>query len=230
MELFGLPYVIWIILLLYFVGMLLLGWWSKRGIKSQEGYLLGNRRFGVFMMIMHSFGAGTHPGAPAGVISKTVSSGASGIWVSWMFIFGTPFYWLIAPIIRRMRYLTMADFYQQRFSRAASLLYIVIAMTGMIVFLASVLLATTRTVQGMMGKAEIQNKQIRSEDSKTFPTATCSRQERFRKPESRSGFSKCRLQRAGLYGIVESRVELGNRAGLPHSCNATGSGTCRQCW
>jgi len=167
MELLGLPYVIWIILLLYFVGMLLLGWWSKRGIKSQEGYLLGNRRFGVFMMIMHSFGAGTHPGAPAGVISKTVSSGASGIWVSWMFIFGTPFYWLIAPIIRRMRYLTMADFYQQRFSRAASFLYIVIAMTGMIVFLASVLLATTRTVQGMMGKAEIQNKQIRSEDSQT---------------------------------------------------------------
>jgi len=100
-------------------------------------------------------GAGTHPGAPAGVISKTVSSGASGIWVSWMWMFGTPFYWLIAPIIRRTRYLTMADFFEQRFGRAASTLYVVVAMMGMIVFLSSVLLATTRTVEGMMGKAQV---------------------------------------------------------------------------
>ena len=153
MELLGLHYAIWIVLLLYFAGMLALGWWSKRGIDSQEGYLLGHRRFGSFMMVMHSFGAGTHPGAPAGVISKTVSSGASGIWVSWMWMFGTPFYWIIAPVVRRMRYLTVADYYEQRFGRAASVLYIAVAMAGMTVFLASVLLATTRTVQGMMGTA-----------------------------------------------------------------------------
>ena len=97
----GLHIAIWIVLVVYLTGMLLLGWWSKRETHSQEGYLLGNRRFGSFMMIMHSFGTGTHPGAPAGVISMTVSNGASGIWVSWMWMFGTPFYWLIAPLIRR---------------------------------------------------------------------------------------------------------------------------------
>ena len=152
MELLGLDIVIWIILVIYLAGMLLLGWWSKRDAHSQEGFLLGNRRFGSFMMIMHSFGAGTHPGAPAGVISKTVSSGASGIWVSWMWMFGTPFYWLIAPVIRRMRMLTMADYFEQRFSRLASLFYVLVAVIGMTVMLASVLLATTRTVQGIMGK------------------------------------------------------------------------------
>jgi len=154
MEYFGLRLEIWMVLVLYFLGMLALGWWSKRGVHNQEGYLLGNRRFGSFMMVMHSFGAGTHPGAPAGVISKTVSSGAAGIWVSWMWMFATPFYWLIAPVVRRMRYLTMADYYEQRFGRAASVLYVVMAMVGMTVFLSSVLLATTRTVQGLMGKAE----------------------------------------------------------------------------
>jgi len=152
LELLGLDIVIWIILVIYLAGMLLLGWWSKRDAHSQEGFLLGNRRFGSLMMIMHSFGAGTHPGAPAGVISKTVSSGASGIWVSWMWMFGTPFYWLIAPLIRRMRMLTMADYFEQRFSRLASLFYVSIAIVGMTVMLASVLLATTRTVQGIMGK------------------------------------------------------------------------------
>src|SRR4030042_1925196 len=143
MELLGLHYAIWVVFVLYLLGVLALGWWSRHGTRSQEGYLLGNRRFGSFMMVMHSFGAGTHPGAPAGVVSKTVSSGAAGIWASWMWMFATPFYWIIAPVIRRMRYLTMADYYEQRFGRAAGALYVVVAMVGMLVFLASVLLATT---------------------------------------------------------------------------------------
>ncbi len=152
MELLGLHYAIWIVLILYFAGMLLMGWWSKRGITNQEGYLLGNRQFGSLSMIMHAFGAGTHPGNAAGVVTATVKTGASGVWISWMWLFGTPFYWLIAPIVRRMRYLTMADFYEKRFGKAASVLYIIVASAGMIVFLGGVMLATTRTVQGMMGK------------------------------------------------------------------------------
>jgi len=160
MTFLGLHYAIWIVLVLYFAGMLLLGWWSKRGIHSQEGYLLGNRQFGVPMMVMHAFGAGTHPGNVAGVMSESVVSGASGIWVSWMWLFGTPFYWIIAPIVRRMRCLTLADFFEQRFGKAASVLYILVASAGMIVFLAGVLLATTRTVQGMMGKTAVQESEV----------------------------------------------------------------------
>ncbi|MHC4241712.1 MAG: sodium:solute symporter family protein [Planctomycetota bacterium] len=157
MEFLGLHYAIWIVLVLYFAGMLLMGWWSKKGIHNQEGYLLGNRQFGWLMMVMHAFGAGTHPGNVAGVMSQGVVSGASGIWVSWMWLFGTPFYWIIAPIIRRMRCLTMADFFRERFGRSASVLYIIVASVGMIVFLAGVMLATTRTVQGVMGKATVPN-------------------------------------------------------------------------
>jgi Na+/proline symporter len=153
MTFLGLHYAIWIVLIVYFAGMLLMGWWSKRGAHSQEGYLLGNRQFGSLMMIMHAFGAGTHPGNVAGVMSEAVVSGASSIWVSWMWLFGTPFYWLIAPVIRRMRCLTMADYFEQRFGKAASILYILVAAVGMIVFLSGVLLATARTVQGMMGKS-----------------------------------------------------------------------------
>jgi len=157
MEIIGLHYIIWVVLIIYFTGMLLMGWWSKQGIHNQEGFLLGNRRFGVGMMIMHAFGAGTNPGDVAGVMSKTVSHGASGIWVSWMWMFGTPFYWLIAPIIRRMRCLTLADFFQERYGKKATVFYIIVATVGMIIFLASALLATTRTVQGMMGKSATKN-------------------------------------------------------------------------
>jgi len=153
--LLGLDYVIWIVILVYFAGMLLLGWWSKKGIHDREGFLLGNRQFGVGYMVMHAFGAGTHPGDVAGVTSKTVERGASGIWVSWMWMFGTPFYWIIAPIMRRMRCLTVADFFEMRYGRSAAALYVVIAGLGGTIATASVLLATTRTIQGMMGKATV---------------------------------------------------------------------------
>ena len=53
-----------------------------------------------------------------GVTSATVKSGASGIWLSWMWMFGTPFYWIIAPIVRRMRSLTLADYFEERFGKA----------------------------------------------------------------------------------------------------------------
>lgn len=156
MAFLGLHIAVWMVLVVYFAGMLLMGWWSRRGIHDQEGYLLGHRRFGVWMMVMHAFGAGTNPGDVAGVVSKTVSGGASGIWVSWMWMFGTPFYWLIAPVVRRMRCLTLADFFQERFGKPASALYILVATAGMIVCLASVLLATARTAQGLMGKATME--------------------------------------------------------------------------
>jgi len=153
--LLGLDYAIWIVIVLYFAGMLLLGWWSKKGIHDREGFLLGNRQFGVWYMVMHAFGAGTHPGDVAGVTSKTVERGASGIWVSWMWMFGTPFYWIIAPIMRRMRCLTVADFFEMRYGRSAAALYVCIAGLGGTIATASVLLATTRTIQGMMGKATV---------------------------------------------------------------------------
>jgi len=152
LTILGLHLSIWVVLVLYFGFMLTLGWWSKKTIHDREGFLLGNRRFGIGYMVMHAFGAGTNPSDVGGVSRETVSGGASGIWVSWMWMFGTPFYWIIAPIVRRMRCLTLADYFEERFSRAASVLYVITATVGMTVFLASMLLATTRTVQGMMNK------------------------------------------------------------------------------
>ena len=153
MEILGLSVVIWFVLVAYFAAMILMGWVSKKKIHDQDSYLLGGRVFNVGYMVMHAFGAGTNPGDVAGVVSKTVGRGAAGVWVSWMWLFGTPFYWIIAPIVRRLRAMTMADYFEQRYGGKSSLVYVLLATVGMTMCLASVLLATTRTVQGMMGKA-----------------------------------------------------------------------------
>jgi len=153
MEILGLNPAIWLVLAVYFAAMILIGWFARRRIHDQNSYLLGDRAFNIWYMVMHSFGAGTNPGDVAGVVSKTMSSGAAGVWVSWMWLFGTPFYWIIAPIVRRLRAVTMADYFEQRYGGYSSVLYVMLATLGMTMCLASVLLATTRTVQGMMGKA-----------------------------------------------------------------------------
>lgn len=74
MMILGVQVHIWLVMTLYFVTILPIGWWSRRRARNSEGYLVGNRRFGVFMMILHAFGAGTNPGDAAGVISRTVSN------------------------------------------------------------------------------------------------------------------------------------------------------------
>ncbi len=56
-----------------------------------------------------------------------------------------------------MRRLTMADFYEERFGKIPSIFYIFIASTGMIIRLTSVLLATSRTAQGLIGRAADPN-------------------------------------------------------------------------
>ena len=155
MEILGLHWVIWAILTVYFAGMLAVGWRAKRSANSREGYLLGGRRFGTSMMVMHAFGAGTNPTDTSGCISKSMSAGAAGIWVSWMWMFGTPFYWIIAPIMRRMRCLTMTDYFEERFGHPAAVLYTIVAGVGMMIFFGGVLLATTKTVMGMMGKSGV---------------------------------------------------------------------------
>ncbi len=155
--LLGMDITIWAVLLVYLVAMLALGWWSRRRANSQSGYLMGDRRFGTPMMVMHAFGAGTNPGDAAGVVSGSVQTGASGVWVSWLWMFGTPFYWLIAPVVRRMRCLTLADYFEERYGPGASVVYIVIASIAMSICLASVMLATTSTVLGMMGRMNDPN-------------------------------------------------------------------------
>jgi len=197
MDLLGLHYAIWIILVLYFAGMLLVGWWSKRGIHDREGFLLGNRQFGTWYMVMHAFGAGTHPGDVAGVTSKTVERGASGIWVSWMWMFGTPFYWIIAPIVRRMRCLTLADYFEDRFGKAAAALYVIVAAVGATIGCASVLLATTRTVQGMMGKATVLKMEVQA----TGPQADPQEQEEQKTWGARGVKSEAEAK-AWFYGIL----------------------------
>lgn len=124
----GLTILDWSVLLGYFVIVAVIGILSSRLVKNREDYLMGGRRFEKTMMIMFTFGAGTHADSAVGVVAQSYRVGLSGIWYQWVMIFTLPLYWLLAPIFRRSRVLTTADFFEARFGTPMMYLYSVFAL------------------------------------------------------------------------------------------------------
>jgi Na+/proline symporter len=120
------------VIVFYLLGVTALGVWVGRRIKGLEDYFMP-RRFGKGMMIMHAFGTGTASDQAVTVASATFRGGLSGIWYQWLWLFVTPFYWLIAPIFRRFRAITTADVYELRFDRSVAMLFAVVGMANMCV-------------------------------------------------------------------------------------------------
>ena len=116
------------VVVFYLIGIGVLGVWQARKIKSSGDFFAGGRKFNKFMMMMHSLGTGTHADDPVGVVGASYQRGLSGIWYTFVYLFATPFYWIIAPIFRRSRYLTTADFFEGRFGPSLGLLYTVMGV------------------------------------------------------------------------------------------------------
>jgi len=148
---FGLHWLDWIMLLIYILGITALGVWAKTRVRTLEDFFMGGRRFGKAMMMMHTFGTGTHTDQAVGVIGKIYASGLSGIWYQWLWLLSSPFYWILAPVFRRMRCLTIADFFQKRFGNSVAILYVVVGMVMLMVDIGIMLNGTARTVDSMTG-------------------------------------------------------------------------------
>ncbi|MHC4656322.1 MAG: sodium:solute symporter family protein [Planctomycetota bacterium] len=127
---FGLKLADIVVLGLYMLGMAAIGVWSAKKIKKAADFFMP-RRFGKAMMVMFAFGAGTHSDQAVGVASKSYSIGLSGIWYQWLWLPCTPFYWLIAPVMRRFRAITTGDVFEARYSRSVAVLYAVIGMLNL---------------------------------------------------------------------------------------------------
>jgi Na+/proline symporter len=127
---FGLHVADIFVLVLYLLGMAAIGFWTARKIKQSHDFFMP-RRFGKAMMVMFGFGAGTHSDQAVGVASKSYSVGLSGIWYQWLWLPVTPFYWLIAPVMRRFRAITTGDVFEARYNRSVAVLYAVIGMLNL---------------------------------------------------------------------------------------------------
>ncbi len=109
----------YVVLAGYFVLMILLGVVSSLRIKHQEDYFMGGRGFGKLLQTFAAFGAGTGSSDPVNTAGTTFTSGMSGMWSVMYWLFVTPFYWITGVWYRRMRHLTLGDWFVERYESRA---------------------------------------------------------------------------------------------------------------
>ena len=141
----------WIVLAAYLVIITAIGLVVGYRVRKSNEYFLGERRFGPWLMIGQSFGVGTHAEMPVALAGAVYSVGASAIWYQWKNLFITPFYWLMAPVFRRIRRTTMAEFTEDRYGSWMAGIYIVFAIIFFVINTGSMLKGAGKVISQATG-------------------------------------------------------------------------------
>lgn len=141
----------WVVIAVYLVGITAIGIWAMKKVKSAASFFIGDRKFGKWMMMFFMFGSGTHSDQAVGVAAKTYQSGVSGIWYQWLWLFVTPFYWIAAPVFRRMRAVTTGDYFEIRYGQGMSVLFALMGMLQLMISIGMMLKGSSAMITAVSG-------------------------------------------------------------------------------
>lgn len=148
-----------IVIAVYFIILISIGIWASRRVKDSGDFLVSGRSLGKFLSAMLGLGAATSTEQSIAVIAQSYRTGISGIWFQWVYLFGTPMAWLLAPVCRRARVHTAAEFYRLRYSNVYSVFYACLGMVTLTLTIGIMLLAMGETIeavtQGFLQKNQI---------------------------------------------------------------------------
>lgn len=151
---FGLAGIDIAVIIGYFAVVIAIGFWAARRIKNQEDYFLAGRKFGKFIQTFAAFGQGTSTDNTVGVTTTTFTNGIAGVWSSLLYLFATPMYWMVMPWMRRLRIISLGDFFEERYgSKRMAGLYAMIGAVGMMTILAVGFSAMSTTIVALTPKA-----------------------------------------------------------------------------
>ena len=119
------------VIVIYLVVVLGVGVYQAVKIKSSGDYYAGGRKFNKFYLMMHALGTASHADEPVSVIGGAYEKGLGGIWYTYIYLPLTPVFWLLAPFIRRTRFVTTADFFHARYDASLAMLYAVMGVLKM---------------------------------------------------------------------------------------------------
>jgi len=146
-----------IVIAIYFMVMITVGFICAKRVKGQEDYFLGGRGFGKLLQTFAAFGAGTGSQDPINVGRTTWTSGLSGVWSALMWLFVTPFYWIFGIWYRRMRHLTLGDWFVERYeSPAMGAAYAMYGLCFYIFYLSTMFSAIAKVAEPLLGPQTTQ--------------------------------------------------------------------------
>jgi len=147
----GLATIDWVVIGVYLVGITLVGLYAAHRAKTAASFFISDRKYGSLLMTFLALGSGSHADQAVTVAAKSYHVGVSGIWYQWSYLFTTPFYWVLAPVLRRMRAVTVSDFFEHRYDRSVSSLYAVFGVLQMIVAIGLMLKGSGVMIEAVSG-------------------------------------------------------------------------------
>jgi SSS family solute:Na+ symporter len=147
---FGLSLIDLLVIAAYFIFVLAVGVWASRRISNQEDYFLGGRRFGKFVQVFAAFGQGTSAESAVGTTVLVQRNGVAGIFSSIIISLSLPVFWITSVWYRRMRCLTLGDFFETRYcSKKMAAFYALFSAVFFMIVIALGFKAMALTLVGM---------------------------------------------------------------------------------
>ncbi len=147
----------YVVLVAYFLVMAGIGFLCMLKVKKQEDYFLGGRAFGKIFQTFAAFGAGTGANDPVVVGRATYTSGFAGIWTVLCWLLVTPFYWIAAVWYRRMRHLTLGDWFVERFeNRGLGAAYSVFGIVYYMIYLSVAFAAVAKVCEPLIAPDTVE--------------------------------------------------------------------------
>lgn len=141
----------WIIIAVYLAVLIAIGIAASRRATDTAQYFLGQRRFGKLLMMAQNFGVATHAEMPVSLAGAVYDQGISAIWFQWKNLFATPFYWIMAPVFRRVRRTTTAEMIEDRYGAGLAGLYTLFAFAFFTINMASILKGAAKVLNEVLG-------------------------------------------------------------------------------
>ena len=130
MHLYGLHVLDVAVVVLYVAIIIWIGKRVSRRAKSSDDFYIAGRKLGGFYQFFLNFGTSTNADQAVAVARETYRQGVGGMWIQFIVLFITPFYWFTTMFYRRCRLITIGDFYAERYdSRFLAAAYAVFALS-----------------------------------------------------------------------------------------------------
>lgn len=153
MLILGLHIIDFIIVIIYILAMLYLGIRAQRKTKNTTDFFMAGRSLGKFYQFFLNFGNATHADQAAAVSREIYRQGIGGMWIQYLVLFLTPFYWFTALLFRRSRVITLGDFYWERYqSRGLGAAFAVFTLVMAVIGGAAAYMVAGKTMMALTPK------------------------------------------------------------------------------
>ena len=145
-----------IILIVGYLGLITyFGKRSVRKVKSQEDFFLAGRGVGKLFQFFLNMSTITDAGQAVNTAALAFAKGLGGVWILLAPLFSGPYYWFMSGWFRRVRLVTMAELFDERFkSRSLAFIYACVGIWLSVINIGIANKISLRTFQAMTLKPE----------------------------------------------------------------------------